>query len=98
MKKNNIISTLKAHRAELEQAGIAHLFLFGSVARDDATEASDVDLFFDQTPDIPMGYIAMFGIENRLSKLLSCKVDLVPSDAFKPHVEQNARRDAVQVF
>ena len=41
------IGLLRKHRAEFESLGVETLFLFGSTARDEAGETSDVDLFFD---------------------------------------------------
>jgi hypothetical protein len=46
MERTETIARLKAHEAELRQFGVQHLYLFGSTARDDAREGSDVDLFF----------------------------------------------------
>ena len=39
-----VIATLRAHQAALQAEGIAHLSLFGSVARGEADSRSDVDL------------------------------------------------------
>ena len=47
MERNEAIARLKQHEAELKRLGVEHLYLFGSTARDTATEDSDVDLFFD---------------------------------------------------
>lgn len=50
------IAKLKEHEAELKQLGIEHLYLFGSTARGDAREDSDVDLFFDHA----LGSLGLF--------------------------------------
>jgi len=47
MERTEAIARLKVHEAELRQLGVQYLYLFGSTARDDAREESDVDLFFD---------------------------------------------------
>src|SRR5688572_24481853 len=47
MDSETVIRTLRAHEEELRAEGISHVFLFGSVARGEADEHSDVDLFFD---------------------------------------------------
>ena len=39
------IVRLKEHEAELRRLGVERLYMFGSTARDDADEESDVDLF-----------------------------------------------------
>lgn len=46
MTRTDVISALKRHEAELKRLGVEHLFLFGSVARNDAADDSDIDLFF----------------------------------------------------
>jgi hypothetical protein len=47
MERGEAIAKLKQHEAELKRLGVEHLYLFGSTARDEAGEDSDVDLFFD---------------------------------------------------
>ena len=47
MKRDDAISRLRAHEADLERLGVERLYLFGSTARGEATDDSDVDLFFD---------------------------------------------------
>ncbi len=47
MKCEEVLNRLKQHEAELKRLGVEHLYLFGSTARGDAQEDSDVDLFFD---------------------------------------------------
>ena len=44
MKRDDLISTLRAHEPELKAAGVASLAVFGSVARGDDREDSDVDV------------------------------------------------------
>jgi len=45
MKRDEVISRLQQHKADLRRLGVEHLYLFGSTARDEAGEDSDVDLF-----------------------------------------------------
>ena len=47
MKCDEAIRRLQQHEADLKQFGVEHLYLFGSTARGEAREDSDVDLFFD---------------------------------------------------
>jgi predicted nucleotidyltransferase len=58
MKRDEAIACLKQHEPELKQLGVERLFLFGSVARDEAAEDSDVDLFFDTKK----GDLDLFGL------------------------------------
>jgi predicted nucleotidyltransferase len=47
MKRDEAISRLKQHEADLKRLGVEHLYMFGSTARGEAKDDSDVDLFFD---------------------------------------------------
>jgi predicted nucleotidyltransferase len=38
---------LQPHEAELKRLGVEHLYMFGSTARGEANDDSDVDLVFD---------------------------------------------------
>jgi uncharacterized protein len=58
-----------------EQFGIVELGVFGSVARGEATEASDVDILvsFRRVP----GFFLLFKVQDYLEKQLGITVDLV---------------------
>jgi hypothetical protein len=45
IKRDEAISRLKQHKADLKRLGIEHLYMLGSTARDEAKEESHVDLF-----------------------------------------------------
>ena len=44
MDKQQVLDTLNAHRDRLSEFAVKALFLFGLVARDEATPESDVDV------------------------------------------------------
>jgi hypothetical protein len=64
MRREAVIATLRAHEPELKAAGILHLRLHGSVARGDATAASDVDLIADIDTSRRLSLLDMVGLEN----------------------------------
>jgi uncharacterized protein len=98
MDNRTVLSTLRLHEPELKAAGIVHLRLFGSVARDEATDRSDVDLMADLDRSRRLTLVGMVHLENRLSDLLGVKVDLSPSDAMKEEVRERALREAILAF
>jgi predicted nucleotidyltransferase len=67
MHKDGILAQLRAHEAELKAAGIARLAIFGSVARGDATDSSDVDVLIRLRPEKSEGGFAYFGQLDALS-------------------------------
>ena len=94
----HVIATLRAHKAELRKAGIRHLSLFGSVARGDAGDESDVDLAAELDPDAGIGLFALGALERRLANLVGRKVDLLPEPVEKPRLRANIERDRRRAF
>jgi predicted nucleotidyltransferase len=98
MDKGIVIETLRRHEPELKAAGIVHLRLFGSVARDEASVLSDIDIIADFDPSKRLTLFGMARLENQLSDLLGVKVDLSPAGSMKERVRARALREAVHAF
>lgn len=98
MDKFTVLSKLQKNERELRAAGIVHLRLHGSVARGQASDASDVDLIADFDSTMRLSLIDMAGLENYLADLLGAPVDLSPATALKEHVRQKAASEAVLAF
>ena len=98
MKRDEVISTLRAHEPELRAAGIVRLSLFGSIARDQGRPDSDVDLLavFDDARQLSL--LDVIGIENRLADLLGRPVDLIEEGALRTRAQQHAEREIVRAF
>jgi predicted nucleotidyltransferase len=95
MKAEEVIAKLRSHETELRQAGLLHVRLFGSVARGEADEASDVDLLADFDEGKRLSLIDVIGLENRLSDLLGVKVDLIQEGTLKERLRERADRAVV---
>jgi len=96
MKQDILLRTLKQKNAELTtKFGVKSLSLFGSVARDEATAASDVDLLVEF--DRPMGYFGLFALQDYLEKLLGCPVDLGTPDSLKPYIKERIQGELIRV-
>jgi hypothetical protein len=79
--KEQILFTLREQRGLLEHRyPIRRLALFGSWARGDALEESDVDILVDVDPSIGMRFIEL---AEELERALGRRVDLVSSRAIK---------------
>jgi len=96
--RDRILAILRSHAPELQAAGLAHLRLFGSVARGDATPQSDIDLVADFTPDARLSLLTLSGLRLQLCDLLGAEVDLSSATALKGPVRANVDREAVDVF
>lgn len=96
MDREKASSILQQHRDELARTyGVRSLFLFGSVARDEAHSASDVDLLVEF--DRPTGYFGLFALQDRIEYLLGCKVDLGTADSLKSRIRQRIMKECIRV-
>ena len=98
MERETVIATLREHEAELKSAGILRLSLFGSVARNEATEESDVDLMAEFDTAREFSLLDRVRLENRLADLLGARVDLAPARMLKEDVRERAARESVRAF
>ncbi|MGO9260414.1 MAG: nucleotidyltransferase family protein [Bryobacteraceae bacterium] len=98
MNREQVIATLRAHEPALKAAGVVRLSLFGSTARGDRRQDSDIDLLaaFDETRRISL--LDMAGIEIHLSELLGQSVDLIEEGTLKPRVRRSVEAEAVRAF
>ena len=96
MKQDTVLQILKQKNAELtKQFGVKSLSLFGSVARDEATSTSDVDLLVEF--DRPVGYFGLFALQDYLEKLLGCSVHLGTLGSLKPYIKERIMGELIHV-
>ena len=96
MKRETVISLLRNENARLSgQFGVRSMLLFGSVARDEATPASDVDLLVEFNK--PVGYFGLFSLQDHLEKLLDSPVDLGTPESLKPRLRERIMGEAIRV-
>ena len=62
--------------------GVAELSVFGSGARGDDTDSSDVDLLYVLAPDSTLGF-EIVDLRDDLEKIVGRHVDLVPKSRLK---------------
>ena len=96
MKRKQAIQLLRQNRKELvEEHDVQSLFLFGSVARDEALPDSDIDILVEFSR--PVGLFHFIALQQRLEDILGCKVDLGTPRSLKPYIKQEVLQEAVRV-
>jgi len=93
---NKAQKILKAHHDDLSEYGVRALAVFGSIARDEATKGSDIDILVDF--DSKKGLFMFVGLKNYLESILGCEVDLVTKKALHPALKKRIISEARQIF
>ena len=96
MNRAQVLAQLQRHRQEIEQRfAIKHLSVFGSAARDELRQDSDIDVLVEfEGPATFDGYMEL---KFYLEELLGRTVDLVTHDAVKPRMRPLIEREAIHV-
>jgi predicted nucleotidyltransferase len=88
---------VKAKREEIlritAKYGAHNVRVFGSVARGEADEQSDIDLIVEFEPERSLLDHAALWLE--LQELLGCKVDVVSERGIKPRIRERVLKEAV---
>ena len=82
----------------MRERGIRALYLFGSTARDEAGDSSDLDLLFEYDPSAKFSLFDQAGAMLELSDGLGAKVDLVSRNGLRPRVRARVEGEMVRVF
>ena len=96
MRKEEVLKLLSQHKPELvRRFGITDLALFGSIARDEATDTSDVDVMVEfEGRSTAKRY---FGVQFYLEDLLKRPVDLVQKEVVRSELKLYVERDLIHV-
>ena len=96
MQQHEALAILSSHDEALRNFGVKSLALFGSVARNEATPDSDVDLLVEF--DRPVGLFTFVRLKRYLETILGCSVDLGTPDSLKPYLREPVLREAIRAL
>ncbi|KDE55975.1 nucleotidyltransferase family protein [Methanoculleus sp. MH98A] len=85
--REEVFTTLQRLKSELStRFSVSRIGIFGSVARGEQTETSDIDVLVEFSR--PIGFFTFVELEEYLSLRLGAPVDLVTPDALKPLIRE----------
>ena len=97
MHRSDAIARLQTTSDRLRASGVRALYVFGSMARGEAAESSDIDVFVD--PDYEhFSFVELIRTEELLSAELGRKVDLTTREGLHPLLRDEIEREAIRVF
>jgi predicted nucleotidyltransferase len=97
MGRDEAIRRLRRDEADLRRLGVEHLYLFGSTARGEAKEGSDIDLFFDHEKG-KIGLFELMDVKERAASILGLKTDIMTRNSLHPRLKKRIEESAVFVF
>ena len=95
MSRDEIVKLIQAHRAQLDELGVASLALFGSAARGELRDRSDVDVLvqFEGRPT----FDGFMDLKLLLEKILGRRVDLVTEAALRDEIRARVQQELLRV-
>ena len=96
LNRDEVLVVLRSHKKTLaERFGVAELSIFGSFARNQATDTSDLDILVRF--DGPSTFKGYFGTQFYIEDLLDLKVDLVTDKAVRRELRPYIEKDLIRV-
>ena len=96
MSKDEVLRILTEHRKEIEDMGVQSIAIFGSTARDEARDDSDVDVLVEFTD--PVGMFKFLDVKSRLESILGRSVDLATPDALRAQMRPRILKEAIRAI
>ena len=98
MKRADTILVLQRRADAIRRLGAVSMYMFGSTARDEATDTSDIDLFIDYDPASRFSLFDLAGIKSFLEDELRAHVDLTTRDSLHPLMKGDIESGAIRIF
>jgi len=87
-----VFRTIEANREQLRRLGVKRLGLFGSMARGEASAASDLDFLLELERK---SFSTYMDVKFLLEELFVCRVDLVLPNSIKPRLRPIILKEAI---
>jgi predicted nucleotidyltransferase len=94
----HVIATLRRHEDELHRQGVAHVALFGSVARGEARADSDIDILIDLDLEAGLSVFDYVDLKDYIAGLFDRLMDVVNRKGLKPYIKPTVLADVVYAF
>lgn len=98
MTRNEAIARLRECAAAVRARGVTSLYLFGSIARNQAGPDSDIDLFVDYDPAQHFSLVDLVAVQHLLEERIAARIDVTTRDSLHPRLRDAIERSAVRVF
>ena len=98
MTRDEIIAKIRSSAPALRAEGVTRLAIFGSRARKDAREDSDLDILIDVDPDAKFSLLDLVGVEHIIEDATGLRAQATMRRSLDARVAQRIADDIVEVF
>ncbi|WP_078124595.1 nucleotidyltransferase family protein [Leptospira alexanderi] len=94
MNREQVLENIRKNIGTIQSFGIDSIGLFGSVARDENTQNSDLDILVNYR-DGQLNLDSYMDLKFYLENLFQCKVDLVTKSSIKPYLKSRILEEVI---
>jgi predicted nucleotidyltransferase len=98
MKREAIIDKIRSVRPVLEAEGVRHVAFFGSRARGDFRESSDLDLLLDVDPKARFSILGLVRVERIAGEATGVTANAFMRRSLEPDFMATIKHDIIEVF
>lgn len=98
MTRDEIIATIRINAKAIQAEGVKKLWLFGSRARGDHRDDSDIDVLIDVAPDATFSLNNLVGVQHIIEDATGLPTQATMRDSLKPRVAERISDDLLEVF
>jgi hypothetical protein len=98
MTRDELVRKLIELRPKPEAEGVAHLALFGSRARGDNRDDSDIDVLVDVAPDAKFSLLDLISVEQLLAAETGVAAQGTMRRSLSSRLRERITRDIVEIF
>lgn len=98
MTRDEIIAKLRANAAAIQAEGVTKLALFGSRARGDMRDDSDIDVLIEVPPDSKFSLLNLIGVEHIITDITGLRAQATLRRSVEPRMAERIADDIVEIF